>query len=152
TDLFDQRTIIGMLTCFQTLLRQLVGQPDLPIENATLIDQQERDRLLYSYNDTRADYSQNTTIPEMFEQQAANTPAATAFICEQEQIDYEQLNARANQLARYLQCKGIKAETLVGIHTHRNIKCGIALLAVLKAGAAYIPLDPAYPKHRLEVI
>ena len=88
-------------------------------------------------------------IHELFEEQVERTPEAVAVICEEQQLTYRQLNARANQLAHYLRKRGVGPEVLVGICVERSLEMVIGLLGILKAGGAYVPLDPSYPEKRL---
>lgn len=111
--------------------------------------QPERDRLLLSWNETAAEYPQDKCIHQLFEAQVERTPDAVAVIFEEEQLTYQALNAKANQLARHLQGLGVAPEVLVGLCVERSLDMVIAMLGILKAGGAYVPLDPAYPSDRL---
>src|SRR5262249_55015385 len=95
------------------------------------------------------DYPHHLTLHQLFEEQAAATPAAVALISETEQVGYGELNERANQLAHYLRELGVGPEQLIGVCCERSIEMMVAVLGVLKAGAAYVPLDPEYPAARL---
>ena len=118
------------------------------IEEESLTDAQQY-QLLVEWNNTTKDYPQDKCIHQLFESQVERTPDSVAVVFEEEQITYLELNARANQLAHYLQEKGLRAEVLVGICVERSIEMIVGLLGVLKAGGAYVPLDPAYPFERL---
>jgi amino acid adenylation domain-containing protein len=118
------------------------------IEEESLTDA-EQYQLLVEWNNTTKDYPQDKCIHQLFESQVERTPDSVAVVFEDEQITYLELNARANQLAHYLQEKGVRAEVLVGICVERSIEMIVGLLGVLKAGGAYVPLDPAYPFERL---
>ena len=118
------------------------------IEEESLTDA-EQYQLLVEWNNTTKDYPQDKCIHQLFESQVERTPDSVAVVFEDQQITYLELNARANQLAHYLQEKGLRAEVLVGICVERSIEMIVGLLGVLKAGGAYIPLDPAYPFERL---
>ncbi|MGB8130262.1 MAG: AMP-binding protein, partial [Candidatus Angelobacter sp.] len=109
----------------------------------------ERQQILYEWNRTQAEYP-NVCIHELFEAQVKRTPEATAVMFEDERASYDELNRRANRLAHYLRKKGVTPEKRVGICTARNVEMVVALLAVLKAGGAYLPLDPDYPEERLQ--
>ena len=115
-----------------------------------MLSEAERQQILYEWNRTQADYPKNVCIHELFEAQVKRTPEATAVVCGDEKISYDELNRRANQRAHYLRKKGVKPENRVGICTERDVEMVVALLAVLKAGAAYVPLDPDYPEERLQ--
>ncbi|NEP43558.1 MAG: AMP-binding protein, partial [Okeania sp. SIO2H7] len=109
----------------------------------------ESDRLLVEWNDTGADYPQNKCIHQLFEEQVEKTPDAVAAVFEDQQLTYDELNQRANQLACYLQDLGVGPEVLVGLCVERSLDMVVAMLGILKAGGAYVPLDPAYPAERL---
>lgn len=109
----------------------------------------ERHKILVEWNNTQADYPFDKCIHQLFEEQVERTPNAIAVVFENEQLTYEELNYRANQLAHYLQSLGVKPEVFVGICVERSLEMVVGLLAILKAGGAYVPLDPTYPKERL---
>jgi amino acid adenylation domain-containing protein len=151
TDLFEAATIARMAKHFETLLEAVVDNPNQPLSGLPLMTSQERQRLR-EWNETRAAYPGPECIHELFEQQVKRTPDAISVIFNGEQITYEELDRKANQLAHHLRALGVGAETLVGICTERSIKMVIGLLGILKAGGAYVPLDPAYPKERLAFV
>jgi len=109
----------------------------------------EKHKLLVEWNNTYRDYPQDKCIHELFEATVERTPEAVAVVFEGEQLTYRELNARANQLAHYLQTLGVGPEVLVGICVERSLEMIVGLLGILKAGGAYVPLDPAYPGERL---
>jgi amino acid adenylation domain-containing protein len=117
-------------------------------ELRSLLSEREQRQLLIKWNDTRADYPRDRCIHELFAAQTEQTPDAVAAICENEQLTYRELNAKANQIAHYLQTLGVKPEVLVGICLERSLSVLVAILGILKVGAAYVPLDPAYPQER----
>lgn len=149
SDLFEPDTIARMTSHFQTLLAAIIANPNQPIGELPLLNQQERHQLLVEWNDTYTPYPKSKCIHELFEEQVEKTPNAIAVVYEDESLTYQQLNDRANQLAHYLQTLGVGAEVLVGICIERSPIMVVGLLAILKAGGAYIPLDPAYPQERL---
>jgi len=149
TDLFEAATISRMLGHFQTLLENIVANPAQRLCDLSVLTPPEEHQLLFEWNNTQTDYSNNSCIHHLFEAQVQRTPNAIALIWENEQLTYQQLNQRANQLAHYLQKLGVKAETLVGICVERSIEMVVGLLGILKAGGAYVPLDPSYPQDRL---
>ncbi|MCC5601619.1 non-ribosomal peptide synthetase [Nostoc favosum] len=152
TDLFNADTITRMLGHFQTLLSSIVNDPEQCISELQLLTPPEIQQLLVEWNDTKTDYPQDKCIHQLFEAQVEKTPDAVAIVFENQQLTYRQLNNRANQLAHYLQELGVKPEVLVGICLERSLEMLIGLLAIPKAGGAYLPLDPAYPKERLAFI
>jgi amino acid adenylation domain-containing protein len=149
TDLFDAATIIRMLRHFQTLLESIVTDPYQPLSNLSILTEAERRQLLVTWNSTQADYPQEQCIHQLFEVQVERTPDAVAVSFEGQQLTYQELNARANQLAHYLQRLDVRPGALVGVCVERSLEMVIGLLGILKAGGAYVPLDPAYPRERL---
>ena len=152
TDLFDKSTIERMIEHYRVLLDAAAGAPDTPISHLQLLDQKERSQILVEWNATQTNYPRQVPMHRLFEQQAERTPKAIAVVMGDEQISYRALNERANQLANYLVQRGVGTETPVGIFLERSINMVVALLATLKAGGAYIPLDPAYPTDRIAFI
>ncbi|MEO1374975.1 MAG: amino acid adenylation domain-containing protein, partial [Cyanobacteria bacterium J06635_10] len=149
TDLFDESTIERMAGHFQNLLSAILENPDQNVAQLPLLSEAERHQLLVDWNDTATEYPKDKCIHQLFEEQVEKTPQAVAVVFEQEQLTYEQLNQRANQLAHHLQSLGVKPEVLVGICVERSIEMVVGLLGILKAGGAYVPLDPNYPPERL---
>ncbi|WP_019503651.1 non-ribosomal peptide synthetase [Pleurocapsa sp. PCC 7319] len=152
TDLFDASTITRLLEHFQILLEGIVANPDRPISELPLLGRMERQQLLIDWNNTKTEYAQDLSIQQLFETQVAKTPKAIAVRFQDQQLTYQQLNNRANQLARYLQKLGVKPERLVGIFVERSLDGIVGILGIIKAGAAYVPLDPSYPQERLSFI
>ena len=113
---------------------------------------EERRLLLEEWNATEAEYPEDVCIHELFEEQVSRTPGATAVVCGEQSLSYEELNRQANQLAHYLIGLGVKPEERVGICVERGVGIVVGLLGILKAGGAYVPLDPAYPSQRLREI
>jgi amino acid adenylation domain-containing protein len=149
TDLFDGSTIGRISEQFQTLLEGIVADPAERLSTLPLLKKSERGRLLMQWNDTRVEYCPANCIHRLIEEQARRTPTAIAAVFEGEQLTYEELNSRANRLAGYLRRRGVGPEVVVGICLERSLEMIVALLAVLKAGGVYAPLDPQYPKERL---
>ena len=149
TDLFDEATITRMVGHFETLLEGIVANPQARIADLPLLSQAERHQLLVEWNNTHADYPKDQCIHQLFEAQVERDSNAIALIFEDKQLTYRELNNRSNQLAHYLQKLGIGAEVLVGICLEPSVELIVGLLGILKAGAAYLPLDPNYPCDRL---
>ncbi|NEO77192.1 non-ribosomal peptide synthetase [Moorena sp. SIO4G3] len=148
-DLFESDTIDRMLSHYQVLLSAAVATPEKPINKLSLMTEVELNQILVEWNNTKTDYPADKCIHQLFEAQVEKTPDAVAVIFENQQLTYAQLNTRANQLAHYLQQQGVKPEVLVGICVDRSMEMVVGLLGILKAGAAYVPLDPTYPQQRL---
>jgi amino acid adenylation domain-containing protein len=149
SDLFDHATMERFASHFHRLAEEVAANPDEKISALPMLALAERRQLLEEFNDTRRDYARDLTLVELFEQQVARTPEHVALIAGDESLTYAELNARAERLARHLRELGVTAESLVGVCTERTPAMVIALLGVLKAGGAYLPLDPAYPAERL---
>ncbi|HEY9873911.1 MAG TPA: amino acid adenylation domain-containing protein, partial [Candidatus Obscuribacterales bacterium] len=147
TDLFDAETIARMLGHFETLLTGIVAAPSQPISNLPLLTNAEQQQLL-EWNNTAVEYPP-VLIHKLFEAQVEKTPDAIAVLFANQELTYRELNNRANQLAHYLQKLEVKPEVLVGICIERSPEILVAILGILKAGAAYLPLDPCYPQQRL---
>ncbi|MEJ6479893.1 amino acid adenylation domain-containing protein [Nostoc punctiforme UO1] len=149
TDLFDASTIERMTGHFITLLSGIVANPEERISQLPLLSQTEQQQLLVEWNNTLTDYPRDKSIHQLFEEQVERTPNAVAVEFENQQLTYQQLNCRANQLAHYLKSLGVSADVLVGICVERSLEMVVGLLGILKAGGAYVPLDPNYPQERL---
>ncbi|HEX8559980.1 MAG TPA: amino acid adenylation domain-containing protein [Pyrinomonadaceae bacterium] len=149
TDLFDARTVERMAAHFETLLRGVVEDPRRRLSALPLLSPAEEHRLLVEWNDTRALYPRDVPLHQLIEEQAERTPDALAVVSDEGQLTYRELNRRANQLAHHLRGLGVGPEALVGVLLERSVELVVALLGVLKAGAAYVPLDPGYPPQRL---
>lgn len=149
SDLFTPERITRMVGHFQTLLKGIVANPQQTIGELPLLTESEKQQLLVEWNQTQTSYPDHYCIHQLFEEQVVKTPDAIAVIDGEKSLTYEQLNQKANQLAYYLQNLGVKTEDLVGICIERSVLMIIGLLGILKAGAAYIPLDPNYPSERL---
>ena len=148
-DLFTPERITRMVGHFQTLLKGIVANPQQTVGELPLLTESEEQQLLVEWNQTQTSYPDHYCIHQLFEEQVVKIPDAIAVIDGEKSLTYEQLNQKANQLAYYLQNLGVKTEDLVGICIERSVLMIIGLLGILKAGAAYIPLDPNYPSERL---
>ena len=149
TDLFDATTISRMAGHFQILLKGIVADPGQHLTALPLLTEAEQHQLLFEWNNTELEYPQDKCIHQLFEDRVKMTPNAVAVAYKDQRLTYKELNAQANQLARYLQKLGVGPEVLVGICIDRSLEMVVGLLGILKAGGAYVPLDPAYPKERL---
>lgn len=149
TNSFDLETIRRMLGHFQTLLLGMVANPQASLWELPMLTLSERQQLLTEWNDTQADYPQDKCIHQLFESLVEQTPDAVAVVFADEQLTYRELNDRANQLAHYLQSLGVGPEVLVALCMERSLEMMVGLLGILKAGAAYVPLDPQLPQERL---
>nr|BAH22762.1 nonribosomal peptide synthetase [Microcystis aeruginosa K-139] len=150
TDLFDAATIERMAKHFVRLLNSIVLNPQQPISQLLMLTEVEQQQLLFEWNNTQADYPLDKCIHQLFEEQVERTPDNIAVVFEDQQLNYRELNARANQLAHYLQKLGVGPDVLVGICVERSLEMIVGLLGILKAGGGYVPLEPAYPQERLD--
>lgn len=148
-DLFEATTVRRLIGHFQTLLREIAAHPKQRIATLPMLSEDERQQIVVEWNATGRDYPSDACIHDLFEAQVARTPDATALEFDGRHMTYRYLNAKANQLAHYLQASGVGPDVLVGICVTRSFDMVIGLLGVLKAGGAYVPLDPAYPEERL---
>ena len=148
TDLFDAERIERMAEHFQMLLTSIVANPNTKLSALELLLPAERQRVLVDWNWTTVNIPA-TCLHQLFEEQAIRNPKGIAVVHKHERLTYGELNARANQLAHYLRAKGAGPEHLVGICVERSLEMIVGLLGILKAGAAYVPLDPHYPADRL---
>ncbi|MBK8985704.1 MAG: amino acid adenylation domain-containing protein [Chloroflexi bacterium] len=150
TDLFDADRMERLLGHLWTLLTTAVAHPDRPIADLPLLTEAEIQQL-NEWNNTAVTYPDNACLHHLFEEQAARMPQAAAVTFADHSLTYDQLNRQANQLARHLQSLGVVGPgDLVGINLERSLAMVVALFAVHKAGAAYVPLDPAFPQERLD--
>ncbi|MDN5942769.1 MAG: amino acid adenylation domain-containing protein, partial [Nitrospira sp.] len=149
TDLFGPQTAERMLGQYKTLLQSALANPQSKLSELPTLTEPERRQMLQDWNRTQRDYPQSACFPQLFEAQVERTPDAMALSMGKKTLRYGELNARANQLARYLQTLGARPGVAVGIGLERSSEMVIALMAVLKTGAAYVPLDPDYPRERL---
>ena len=148
-ELFDAAFISSILEAFERLLRAAVADPTARVAGVRLIDDATRRQVVEEWNDTAARYPRESGIPALVERQAAAQPAAIAIVCEDVSVTYGELNDRANRLAHYLRRHGVARGARVGICLERGADMVVGVLAILKSGASYVPLDPEYPDQRL---
>jgi amino acid adenylation domain-containing protein len=152
TDLFDPETIQKMVEQFQILLTAIAQHPAESISKLPLVGDADLAQILLEWNDSGTDYPSDACIHELFAELAEQTPDATAVAFNDDLISYRELNLRANKLANHLATMGAGPEVLVGIFIERSIDLIVALLATLKAGGAYLPIDPALPLQRIDFL
>ena len=149
TDLFDADTIDRMLSQLGAVLEAVSEAPGVPLSAVALLTGGERDLLLREWAGPRRDYPTDVSIHSLIEAQVDRTPDAPALTFEEETISYAEMDARANRLAHLLRERGVESGQLVGVCLERSVEMIVSLLAIMKAGAAYVPLDPEYPRGRL---
>jgi amino acid adenylation domain-containing protein len=148
-DLYDEATIVRMAGHYNQLLAAVANQPETLVSKLSLLGEDEQLQL-QQFNNTEKNFDQHKNIISLFEDQAKLSPDAVAVVFEDESVSYRELNERADQLAAYLQGKGVTNETLVAICVERSVNMLVSILGILKAGGAYVPLDPEYPVERLK--
>ena len=150
TDLFDGSRIARMAQHFETLLRGICGDPSRKLSDLPMLSARELNRLLVEWNATDAAFPDGISIHETFEYQAERTPDWPAVRSEERTLTYRQLNEEANCLAHFLRKWGVRPQDRVGVALERSADAIVVLLGVLKTGASYVPIDPGYPKQRID--
>lgn len=150
TDLFARETIDRMLAQFEVLVRGVIHEPTTAVSRLPLLTAAERQQLLVEWNDTATTYRHDATLHELLSAQAGRSPDAVAVVCGTSSMTFAELDVRAEQLAGRLRTLGVGADAIVGVAMTRSPELVIALLGVLKAGGAYLPIDPTYPAARIE--
>jgi amino acid adenylation domain-containing protein len=150
--IFDAPDISRLLVHFQTLLDAVAADPQMRVAELPLMPETERRRVLVEWNDTSLAYPRDRCLHQLIEAQADRTPNAIALVAGEKRFTYRELNSAANRLAHHLTRLGAGPERRVGIFMDRSRAMVIGLLAILKTGAAYVPLDPAYPRDRIAFI
>src|SRR5437868_12458913 len=148
SDRVQAATVERLVRHLEVLLRALVESPERPIAELPLLTAAEH-QLLMDWNATSIDYPRQRCLHELIEEQVARTPEAVAVVYEDQSLTFSELDRRANQLAHHLRALGVGPEVRVGVCLERSLELVVALLGVLKAGVAYVPLDPGYPADRL---
>lgn len=152
TALFRGDTARRMLGHYENILAAIVADTYTKVGEIILLSDVERRRLLADFNPPATDYPKDKSLADLFEEQASRSPDKVALVFEDETLTYAQLNARANQLARVLQGKGIENGAVVALLVNRSLEMVIGILAILKLGAAYVTLDPEHPRHRIKFV
>jgi amino acid adenylation domain-containing protein len=143
--------ILAYLTTALAVLVQALGSADgQPLSRMDILPAGERAELLHSFNASAADFAKDKLIHELFEEQVIARPDAEAVVFEDESVTYAELNTRANQLAHYLIALGVQTDDRIAVCVERSVEMMVGMLGILKAGAVYLPLDPAYPADRLQ--
>ncbi len=151
-DLYSSLQMESMADHLDRLLTAAVQDSNQPIKDITYLAASEQKQLLTDFNDTKTDYPKDKTIIDLFEAQAAQSPESTAVVFGNTELSYAELNRQSNQLAQELQDAGTRKGDLVGIYMERSAYLLITMLGIMKSGAAYVPLDPAYPKDRISYV
>ena len=149
TQLFRETTIDRMMAEFERLLRAVVANPAIRLDQIPLVDGREQITQLADWNNTQADYPRNTPLHQLLTQTASQYPTKTALIVNHERMSFRELDETASRVAHHLHRSGIGVGDVVGVMLDRSPDLLVALIAVLKAGAAYVPIDPDYPHDRI---
>lgn len=150
SDLFDHATVEQVMRHYQMLLEVIASQPEERIALLPLLSADEQRQMLVAWNQTDFDFGEQPSLVHQFERQVERTPDAVAFICGDERLTFHELNQRANRLAFVLSSFGIRHSVRVGLCLERSLELVTSLMAILKAGGVYVPLDPSYPAKRLK--
>ena len=148
-DLFERGTVEKLAERLERVLRGVAENPGESIGGVEILGREEREQLLYEWNDTGVEFASGKCVHEMFEGQVEKTPEAVAVVYAEQQVSYGELNRRANQVAHYLRKLGVGPDVRVGLCVERSVEMVVGILGILKAGGAYVPLDPANPAERL---
>ncbi|MEL6865833.1 MAG: amino acid adenylation domain-containing protein, partial [Bacteroidota bacterium] len=151
-DLFSDETMEAMKKHFLHLITQILQAPNTPISLLPLLDKAEQQQLLEDYQIRQYDFEAKQSVIELFEQRVAQQPEALALTFKDTELSYAALNEKADQLAQYLLDRGLQSGCLVGLCLDRSLEMVIGMLGILKAGAAYLPIDPAYPPERIRLM
>lgn len=149
SDLYDRSTIVRMLGHYRVLLESIASDANQPVSTMPLLTAAEKQQILVEWNDTQTTYPRQATIASLFEAEVKKHRDATALVCGEDELSYSELNRRANRLAHYLQKRGAGPDVPIGLCMQRAPAMIIGLLGILKAGSAYVPLDPDSPPARL---
>lgn len=152
TDIYEAETVSRIAGHFNALLESIVTNPDVNISHIPILPKSESDTLLTTWNDTDAPYPLAVTLHQEFEKQVTRTPNNLAVVCGEQTLTYRELNECANQVAHYLRKQGVGAESMVGICMDRSIEMIVGVWGILKAGAAYVPIDAQHPESRLSFV
>ena len=152
-DVYDRSMIEGLINHYKQLLHALLDSPKEKTSQIDYLSESEKHDLLVTFNDTKVTYPTDKMIVDLFEEQVEKTPNNVAVVFEEKELTYRELNERSNQLACFLQKNyDIRPDDLVGIKQDRSEWMIISILAVLKSGGAYVPIDPEYPQDRIDYI
>ena len=149
-ELFSEAEIEQIQTTFTTIMKNIISNPEKLLSEIDLLSDREKDRLLKEFNDTATEYPRDKTIQELFEEQAAKTPDNIAVLFRDSRLTYRQLDEKTNRLARSLRERGVRNNSIVVIMTDRSMEMIIGILSIIKAGGAYLPIDPGYPADRIQ--
>ncbi|MBQ1468286.1 MAG: amino acid adenylation domain-containing protein, partial [Solobacterium sp.] len=149
TDLFTKDSIQKLVDRYLLLLEKFTDDPSVKLESIELLREEEKNLILNTFNDTRTEYSVESSFVALFEEEVRKHPDHTAVVFENESLTYAELNAKANQVALKLRDLGVKRNDLVSMLTERSLEMIVGIFGIMKAGGAYLPMDPTYPEDRI---
>ncbi len=149
TEIYSRTTIERLAGHFVNLLKQAAGNVDIKLSNMEMLSSEEKEQIICGFNRTSADYDSDKTIHQLFEEQVDKHPEKAALVFGDKKMTYRELDKESNKLARILRKKGVKADSIVGLVLHRSFDLLVGIMGVLKAGGAYLPIDPEYPSERI---
>lgn len=152
TDLFSKEFINDFSNHYIEVIKNILNKPTTKIKNLQIMSDIEKNKIIYEFNRTSLKYPKEKTISELFEEQVLKTPDKIAVIYDDNSLTYSEINSKANNLAHFLLKYNIKNGDVIGILLNRSCEVLISMLAILKLGAAYVPIDPTYPEHRVKYI
>ena len=150
TSLFNKQFIEELSKHYSNILNSCLDNLDIKISNICMLSEDEKNKILHNFNDTKLDYPKDKTIVELFEEQVQKTPNNIAVVFGTEKLTYKELNEKANSLANYLKNKGVVIDDVIGIFLDKSLETIIAILSILKCGATYLPIDINYPNTRID--
>lgn len=146
---FDAQDITDMHNRILTIINQVILNNDILLKNIEIVTPEEKNKMLYEFNDTAVDYPRDKTIVDLFEEQVEKTPNNIAVVFENQNLTYRELNEKANQLARYLIKNGINKKDVIGLRMDKSLEMIIGIIAIIKVGCCYLPFNMAYPEDRV---
>ncbi|MFS1513884.1 amino acid adenylation domain-containing protein [Chengkuizengella sp. SCS-71B] len=152
TKLFKTETIERMILHLKLIVQQIIDQPDIKLQDIDMLSKPEKQQILVEFNDTAVDYPNHKTVINLFEEQVSINPTHKAIIYDDKNVTYEELSHKVNTFTNYLMNAGVGKETIVCLLAERSIEMIAAILAIQKAGGAYLPIDCSYPKERIEYV
>lgn len=150
SEIFDAGRIVRMSEHFTKLLSSITSKPDQKISEIEILSDSEKNIILNEWNNTEVNYKTSSLLPGLITSQASSTPDAIAVEIENDSLTYKELDILTNRLASYLIKNGVKPDSFVGVYIERSLEMIIALLGIIKSGGAYVPIDPSYPKERID--
>ncbi|NFA07396.1 amino acid adenylation domain-containing protein [Clostridium botulinum] len=148
--IYDDYIIEKISKQLALIIDTIISNKNILVDEIEIIEEEEKNKILYEFNDTKVDYPKDKTIQELFEEQVEKTPNNIAVVFEDKKLTYRELNEKANSLGRLLRDKGVKADSIVGIMVERSVEMIVGIMGILKSGGAYLPIDPSYPVERIE--